>query len=198
MSSSVVRSGSWSRLVPALGLCVALSAPALGKTVEGVNMPDTLPAGDKTLTLNGAGMRIKKVAFVKAKVYVGGLYLEAPSKDGGAVLAADTARAVRLQFVRDVGKDKMIEAFREGFDQNAKDKATAQKANVDKLLALTPDTKEGDVWLFTYVPGKGTTLSFAGKDAGVIEGKDFADVLFSLWLGPKPPTEELKKAMLGG
>ena len=46
--------------IPVLGLCLALSLPSLGKQVEGVDMPDTLPAADKTLKLNGAGMRIKK------------------------------------------------------------------------------------------------------------------------------------------
>ena len=27
--------------------------------------------------------------------------------------------------------------------------------------------------------------------------KGFADAVFSIWLGPKPPTEDLKKGMLG-
>jgi hypothetical protein len=27
---------------------------------------------------------------------------------------------------------------------------------------------------------------------------DFADAVFSIWLGAKPPSEDLKKGMLGG
>jgi len=89
------------------------------------------------------------------KVYVGGLYLESPSKDAGAILASDQAKAIR------------------------------------------PDVKEGSTLTFTYVPGKGTTLQVADKELGASEGKGFADAVFSIWLGSKPPSEDLRKGMLG-
>jgi hypothetical protein len=158
----------------------------------GVTLADTLKAGDKTLKLNGLGLR-KKSVF---KVYVGGLYLESPSKDAGAILASDQAKAIQLNFLRDLTKAQLVEAFQEGFDANAKDKA-AQKAAFDKMLALVPDVKEGSTLTFSYVPGKGTTLQVAGKELGVFEGKGFADAVFSIWLGAKPPSDDLKKGMLG-
>lgn len=49
----------------------------------------------------------------------------------------------------------------------------------------------------TYVPGQGTTVAFAGKDVGSIAGKELADALLSVWLGPKPSSEELKAGLLG-
>jgi len=36
------------------------------------------------------------------------------------------------------------------------------------------------------------------QDGSVAQGKDFADALFSVWLGAKPVDEGLKKGMLGG
>ena len=45
--------------------------------------------GERTLKLNGLGLR-KKAVF---KVYVGGLYLESPSKNAGAILGSDQAKA---------------------------------------------------------------------------------------------------------
>jgi hypothetical protein len=160
--------------------------------LAGVTLPDTLSAGDKTLKLNGLGLR-KKAIF---KVYVGGLYLESPSKDAGTILAADQAKAIRMHFLRDLTKAQLVEAFKEGFEANAKDKA-AQKAAFDKMLALVPDVKEGSTMTFTYVPGKGTTLQVADKELGSFEGKGFADAVFSIWLGSKPPSEDLRKGMLG-
>ena len=77
-----------------------------------------------------------------------------------------------------------------------KDRA-AEKAAFDKMLALVPDVKAGSTLKFTYVPGKGTTLSAGSKELGVFEGKGFADAVFAIWLGPKPPSEDLKKGMLG-
>ena len=169
-----------------------LDTAALAGELEGATLPDTLKAGEKTLKLNGLGLR-KKAMF---KVYVGGLYLESPSKDAGAILASDQAKAIRLHFLRDLTKGQLVEAFQEGFDANAKDKA-AQKAAFDRMLALIPDVKAGSSLMFTYLPGKGTTLQVGSKELGVFDGKGFADAVFSIWLGPKPPSEDLKKGMLG-
>jgi len=169
------------------------SAPAMAGELGGVKMPDTLSVGGKTLKLNGMGLR-KKIGF---KVYVGGLYLEAPSKDASAILGGDAAKAVTMQFVRDVGKDKLIDAFKEGFENNAKDKVAAQKANIDKFLTFVVDMKDGDAVTYAYDPAKGVSVIRGGKEVGSIAGKDFAPAMFSLWLGPKPPSEDFKTGLLG-
>lgn len=178
--------------VLALLVVLTLNTSARAAELAGAVLPDTLSAGDKTLKLNGLGLR-KKAMF---KVYVGGLYLESPSKDASAILAADEAKAIRMHFLRDLTKAQLVEAFQEGFEGNAKDKA-GQKAAFDKMLALVPDVKEGETLTFAYLPGKGTTLQVGNKELGVFAGKGFADAVFSIWLGPKPPSEDLKKGMLG-
>ena len=182
---------------PALGAAAAAvllgSASARARDLAGVTLPDTLQAGEKTLKLNGLGLR-KKALF---KVYVGALYLEVPSKDAGAILASDQPKAIRMHFLRDLSKAQLVEAFQEGFEDNAGDKAAAQKATFAKLLALVPDVKEGETLTFAYVPGKGTTLEAGDKELGVFEGKEFAEAVFAIWLGPQPPSEDLKKGMLG-
>jgi hypothetical protein len=191
MKSSVVRTLGFTAVLAMLTVST-LQPVALARELEGATLADTVKAGDKTLKLNGLGLR-KKAVF---KVYVGGLYLESPSKDANAILASDQAKAIRLYFLRDLTKAQLVEAFQEGFEANAKDKA-AQKAAFDKMLALIPDVKTGSTLAFTYLPGKGTTLQVADKDLGVFEGKGFADAVFSIWLGSKPPSEDLKKGMLG-
>jgi hypothetical protein len=176
----------------ALGLAAG-TVPAAAAELAGAKLPDTMTVGGKTLKLNGLGLR-KKAIF---KVYVGGLYLEAPSKDAAAVLAADAPKAVTMNFLRSIEKAKLVEAYKEGFEANAKEKAAAQKATVDKFLALVADVKEGSLFTVAYVPGAGTTVLVDGKEAGKFEGKPFADVVFALWLGPKPPSADLQKGMLG-
>ena len=191
MKSSVVRILSLTAVL--VGAAVSpLGTVALAGELSGVTLPDTLKAGDKSLKLNGLGLR-KKAMF---KVYVGGLYLESPSKDAGAILAADQAKAIRMHFLRDLTKAQLVEAFQEGFEGNVKDQ-TPQKAAFDKMLTLVPDVKEGSTLTFTYVPGKGTTLSAGSKELGTFEGKGFADAVFAIWLGPKPPSDDLKKGLLG-
>jgi Chalcone isomerase-like len=192
MKSSVVGRLSLAALLLMVSPVSMLGPAALAGQLEGATLPDTMKAGEQTLKLNGLGLR-KKAMF---KVYVGGLYLESPSKDASAILVADQAKAIRMHFLRDLTKAQLVEAFQEGFDANAKDKA-AQKAAFDKMLALVPDVKEGSTLTFAYVPGKGTTLSAGSKELGIFEGKGFADAIFAIWLGPKPPSEDLKKGMLG-
>jgi len=48
------------------------------------------------------------------------------------------------------------------------------------------DQGEGDGIVITYVPGRGTIVTAKGAEKGIIEGKDFADALFSVWLGRNP------------
>lgn len=188
-----MKSRNWGVLAAAVAMsCVMVSAEA--KEIAGVKFADTATVGGKTLKLNGVGLR-KKAVF---KVYAAGLYVETAAKDGAAVLGADAPRQITMHFLREVDKAKLVETYREGFAANAPDKVAAQKASIDKFLGWVSDVKEGTEWVVTYVPGKGTTLAISGKESGTIEGKEFADVLFSLWLGPKPPSEDLKKGLLGG
>ena len=64
------------------------------------------------------------------------------------------------------------------------------------LITLIPDAKKGSTIVITYVPGTGTVLARPG-DRQVIPGKDFADALFSVWLGREPVDSDLKAGLLG-
>ena len=169
------------------------ATPAAAKELAGATMPDTLTVAGKTLKLNGMGLRKK----MGVKVYVGGLYLEAPSANAAAILAADSPKALTMHFLRGVDKEKLVDTFKEGFEANAGSKAAAQKAGLNKLYSTVADVEDGSVTTYTYAPGTGTVVNRDGKDVATIEGKEFAEVLFSLWLGPKPPSEDLQKGLLG-
>ena len=176
----------------ALGLSLAASASA--GEFAGVKMPDTITAEGKTLKLNGMGLR-KKVIF---KVYVAGLYVESPSKDSAAIISAEEVKRMQLSVLRSLSTAQIAEAIEEGFEKGAKGQTTALKARLEKLRTMIPNVVEGDQIVFTYVPGKGTVVSAKGTEKGVIEGKDFADALFSVWIGPTPVQEDLKRNLLGG
>ena len=62
---------------------------------------------------------------------------------------------------------------------------------------MIPDLKEGDQLSMSWVPDKGTVVNVRGTDVGTIEGRDFADALFAVWLGPTPIQDDLKKALSG-
>ena len=173
---------------------LAAAAVVLAGEVAGVKMADTVTVEGKTLKLNGMGLR-KKVVF---KVYVAGLYVETPSKDAGALVSSDQVKRMQLSVLRSLKASQVTEAIEEGFEKNSKSQMGALKDRLAKFGAMISDVVEGDQIVMTYVPGKGTTVSVKGADKGVLEGKDFADALFSVWLGANPVQEDLKKALLGG
>ena len=162
--------------------------------IAGVTVPATVDAGGQSLVLNGAALRKKSIV----KVYVAGLYLPAKSSDADAILAADAPRALRMQFVRDVGKDKMCEAWDESLKNNTPGADAQLQGEFKDLCGWMQDLKKGDVMTFTYVPASGTTVDIAGTRKGTIAGKPFADALFKSWIGPKPgPGEGFKRDLLG-
>ncbi len=177
-------------LVAFASACV-LSVSLLAATLADVTLPDTITVGSQTLVLNGMGIRSK--LFIK--VYVGGLYLEKKTGDAAAIVQSDATKRVVLQFVYgEVTREQMVEAFDEGFTNNA---PSAPKAQVQQLVGALETMKKGEQMTVTYVPGTGTTLAIRGRDKVTIPGLPFAQAVFSVWFGPKPPSSDLKNGMLG-
>lgn len=165
----------------------------LAGTLAGVTLPDTVQVGGRTLVLNGLGLRKKFVV----KVYVAGLYLEQKSSDPGAILKAEAPKRIVMHFVRGVSKNQIVEAFTESFENNAPDAKKTLKAEIDQFLGALESVNDGDQIVLTYLPGTGTTVAINGKEKVTIAAPAFAPVLFSVWLGPKPPNADLKKGLLG-
>ncbi|HEY6098924.1 MAG TPA: chalcone isomerase family protein [Anaeromyxobacter sp.] len=179
---------------PAVLAALALAAPALAREVAGVDFPETAGVSGGELRLNGAGVRTR--FFVK--VYAGGLYLAQPSGDPEAIVAADAPKRVRMVFLRDVDKGKIMETYREGFENKSPGPGLAALLReLERLAPALADMKKGGEMSVTYVPGQGTTVAASGGGAVNVEGKDFADAMFRNWLGPKPADGALQKAFVG-
>jgi hypothetical protein len=162
--------------------------------VAGVSFPPTVQAGGKTLTLNGAGIRTRFFF----KVYAMGLYLEHPGRDARAILAADGVRRAELHMLRSVSGAEMGDAIATAVNANAGGAAGQLKDRIDRLKAMFKSANQGEVITLTYIPGTGTVVATNGRDAGTIEGKDFADALFGAWIGAAPVDDSLKQALLTG
>ncbi|MGB8768559.1 MAG: chalcone isomerase family protein [Candidatus Korobacteraceae bacterium] len=162
-------------------------------SLAGVTLPDTAQVGGKALVLNGLGVRTKYMV----KVYVGGLYLEQKSSDPNAIIKADEPKQIVMKFLHGASKSQMTDAFDESFKDNTPEAEKTMKADIDRLLGALDPVKTGDEMVFTYIPGTGTTLTINGKEKVTIAGPAFGQVLFSVWLGPKPPNADMKKGMLG-
>lgn len=187
------------RLVPIAVVLVLLAVfpsycPA--REFKGVNFPDTETIGNSTVKLTGIGLRKKLII----NVYLGALYQETVTADAAQAISADKPKRVVLHFLyNNVGKDDLISAWDEGFkNNNPAARVTALRDRIETFKGyFTEPVKSGEKIVITYVPGKGTEVSIKGAVKGTIPGQDFMEALFSVWLGPKPPSGDLKKGMLG-
>lgn len=168
------------------------SGSADASTCGGVSMATSKTVEGTELVLNGLGMR--EATMFSVDVYVAGLYVPNKSSDADELASSDETKQLVLEFVRDVPKHKIVEAYRDRFDNPS----GAKKAKLQKLLGWLSAVEEGEEHVYTYVPGEGLTAEMAGTVEGTVEGSDFATTFFNIWLGSNPPNAGLKSGLLGG
>ena len=175
-------------------VAAGFASQATAAECVGVSMPDTKTVNGQKLVLNGLGIR--EATVMQVDVYVAGLYLKEKSSDGFAIAGADDTTQLVLEFVRDVEKKKVVDAYKESFKKSGK--RSELDSEIDKFMGWMGDVKEGDVQTYTWVPGKGMVVEFNGKKKGTIKSGSFAQIFFLIWLGDSPPNKGLKRGLLGG
>jgi hypothetical protein len=184
--------GTRTAAVVAMASLIALSA-VRATTLEGVSFPDQATVGEKTLVLNGLGLRTATI--LKVKVYVIGLYLEEKSSDANAIIESKQSKRLAMQFVHDVTADKLRSGWEEGFKDNYKDVGSIE-GEIAQFNATMQDVKEGDSIELDF-SGDIVDIMVKGAKADSVDGSAFQQALLAIWLGPKPPGDALKDGLLG-
>ena len=187
-----------SRLKKLLLLALLAAGAAQAAELEGVKLPDKVPAAGTELQLNGLGLR-RRFVF---RVYVAGLYLPQKSQSAAAVLAMPGPKRMALVMLRDVGAQQFSESLLAGLRDNLSAAELERlKPQVDELtarMARIGEAKEGATIELDYAPAAGTLMKLNGAPQGApIAGEAFFQALLRIWLGDKPVQEDLKKALLG-
>ena len=91
----------------------------------------------------------------------------------------------------------MTEAWNEGFKNATGGKTAAIQAKIDTFNGMFSQTaNKGDVYDVIYEPGKGTSVLVNGVSKGTVEGLEFKQAVFGIWLCDKPADSGLKEGML--
>jgi len=179
------------RVAPIAPLLVLLAlAPAQARTLAGIALPDTMAADGATLVLNGMGLR--QATALRVKAYVGGLYLEKRTSDANTVINSRELKRVVMKFLRDIDRGRLASGRADELR-----KVGGKAPEITQFTSLIPDVKTGDTMSFTWRPGAGLEVAKDNEVRGTVPGEDFARALFTLWFGPKPGDENLKRGMLG-
>ncbi|MCB9777115.1 MAG: chalcone isomerase family protein [Alphaproteobacteria bacterium] len=175
-----------------LSALLFLSPPAPAAELAGVTVADDASVAGQTLVLNGVGLREKY--FVD--VYVGALYLPQKTQDAEAAITLDAPKRIAMHFIyKEVTRAQMAETFHEGLEKIGATEALAPR--MAKLEGWLVDAHKGDVVVLDYQPGKGTTLVVNGSSKGTVEGADFMQAIWRIYLGEQPASKKLRDGMLG-
>ena len=181
------------RRIAVLLLSLGLTAAASAADLAGMSVPDTATVAGTNLTLNGVGLR--KKFFVK--IYVGGLYLPQKSSDADAIIISAGPDRVLMHMIYAVSKEQFTDAWHDDFKANNPQDYEALHDQIEQFIAWFSDSKKDDVVTMDWVPGQGTQISWNGSFRGNIPGDAFHKALLRVFLGPNPPTSDLKDGMLG-
>jgi len=181
------------RYIAVLLLTFGLCSTATAASLAGVEMPDTASVAGTPLVLNGVGLRTK----LFFKIYVGGLYLPQKSGDASAIAAGTGPDRLLMHMIYAVSKDQFADAWHDDFKANNPGDYDKLHDPIEQFIGCFGDSKKDDVIIMDYVPGTGTQISWNGKLCATVAGDAFHHALLNVFMGPKPPTSDLKDGMLG-
>ncbi len=160
--------------------------------IADVYIADSIELDGQQLLLNGAGLR----EFLFVDIYVGAMYLPQPTHSETDAIQADVPKRIEMHFIyKHVTREQMLETFQEGLEKNPQ--VAQLRARLDGLYAIMQDAWAGDRVVIDYVPGLGTTIDIAGRARSTFEGYDFMQAIWTLFIGPHPPSRKLKRGLLG-
>ena len=168
---------------------LAVSLPAV--EVDGVAVPDEAQIAGAPVPLRGAAMMTYKWVF---DLYVAGLYIAKDSADP----VATSPKRLRMDYVRDIPREKMVEATDETIGRGlTTEQATAIHATQQTWNALYPAPKKGEHLTFDHLVDGTLIMALDGKELGRVQDEAFARALFAIWIGTEPVKESVRDALIG-
>ena len=174
------------KLVQFVVLTVAMGAFA---EVKDHPFPPSLTLAGQELTLNGVGMRL--ATFFNIKVYAAGLYLTKKARSPQVVKALPGPKVIGLYFLRNVDKDDISQAWRKAYGMQRFIK------EVQLLNSYMGEMRKNTYGMQFQLYHDGLVVKVGEVIHPKIANAAFARAILDIYLGPKPPNEELKQGMLG-
>jgi hypothetical protein len=175
---------------------LCLLTPAQSATLGGVTVPDTLPVDGHNLVLNGVGIRT--LTFLKVKIYVAALYVTTKTNNPQTILSSPGPTVLALHYIHSGSKEQVQDRYREGEKVNCGDGScdASLQADFEKLVASATPVNEGDTTMF-IVTNKALRVELNGKPVITIANGRLANMILQGFIGPHPPSEDLRAALLG-
>lgn len=174
-----------------LSICILMLAAITveATVVGGIKIPEQRD----DLELLGAGLLRKGFFF---KVYTGALYV--PDTGSGDFRLTDVPKRLDVYYHHRTPKKYMIRAAEEALRNNlSQAELKALQPSIQLLHDTYIDGQKGAVASIIHRPGKGLTYLFNDRELLTIPDDLFAKAYFTVWLGERPSSRTMKKALLG-
>lgn len=168
----------------------------VAKTVEGVDVPDSVSVEGKSLALNGTGVRSVKLAFIPIKAYVAAFYAPKPLGSADAVMGSEGPMEFRFIFLRSANQGQVDDGWNKQFGYSVTDRYSGFEADQAKFVALFDPIGKGEAQRVVLV-GDETKVFDEASYKGSVQGRDFQKAFLSLFFGSKPASTALKNGLLG-
>lgn len=177
-------------------LCVSSSGLVAGE-LYGVKFNDSIKVEEKTLTLNGMGLRSVTRFGLKIKVYVIGLYLPEKMSDAEKIVKSEGPKVYKMVFKRNVDSEKIEDGWKEAYKKNCKPHCEKNEGKLKEFNDTMSDMRTNKAITVTVYKDKLHVDAQGRKPrSATIQGEDFARIVEKIWLG-NPPNGELKTGLLG-
>ena len=113
------------------------------------------------------------------------------------VINGDFGKVAQLHFVRAVTAKQTRDAYREALGETASAKAPIDlRRDAESFLALFGDVKDGDDLTIRTAPSGQIFVGVGGKEQVGPTNMRLSHDLWSIWLGQKPISPDLKKSLI--
>lgn len=178
-------------LVLHLGVAMA-SAPL---RLEDVSIPPTLALDDRTLRLNGAGVRTVMLLVVPVKAYVAAVHSAEPLRTASEAMDSCEPMEFTFTFLRGVGVSQVRQAWLAQIQSSSTHSYAGFARDRDYFASLFGAIAPRGTQSVRLANGETVVLE-NGRELGRIPGRDFQKAFLSLWFGPRPVSADLKAALL--
>ena len=143
------------------------------------------------LTLNGRGVR----TYLFVDVYSAAFYLVHKSTNFKEILDSQTPKVLKMYYQRDLKQDDLKKVWMHSLNEVCRPKCDEFKEAINEFSKFVTDIKAGSESVYFF--DRDTVEITENKKTLKISKSGFPRMLLSTWIGENPPTESLKKGLLG-
>ncbi|MFT3856799.1 MAG: chalcone isomerase family protein [Aquabacterium sp.] len=188
-------------LLRKMAVCILLLASThtwAAVVIKGARFNDSYQLGNQTLSLNGAGIRVKLIV----DVYAAGLYVPHKEHNANGLVNQPGPKSMQIVLLRDLTGEDFADAMVKGFRHNNTEADVARFHDkideIRSMMASFGSVRKGTTIRIDFVPGTGVQVLMDGVIKGAQPvSEEFFSAVLRIWLGSSPVDSDLKDALLG-